>query len=73
MKAKATGSANHLWNFKKFSVRFSMFGQNPLIAKTILLWGRNSIMEKMGSFWHLIKFTLERSFDLPKQVFLTYR
>jgi hypothetical protein len=25
---------------------------------------------KRGSLWHLIKFTLERSFDLPKQVFL---
>jgi hypothetical protein len=24
---------------------------------------------KKGEFWHLIKFTLERSFDLPKQVF----
>jgi hypothetical protein len=24
---------------------------------------------KRGSFWHLIKFTLERSFVLPKQVF----
>jgi hypothetical protein len=26
---------------------------------------------KKGSLWHLIKFTLERSLDLPKQVFLT--
>jgi hypothetical protein len=24
---------------------------------------------KRGSFWHLIKFILERSFDLPKSVF----
>ena len=29
-------------------------------------------MGKGGSFWHLIKFTLEKSFDLPKQVSLTY-
>jgi hypothetical protein len=26
---------------------------------------------KKGEFWHLIKFTLEISLDLPKQVFLT--
>jgi hypothetical protein len=25
--------------------------------------------DKKGEFWHLIKFTLEKSFDLPKQVF----
>jgi hypothetical protein len=50
-----------------------VFDQNPLIEKIVLLWGRNSIMGKWGSFWHLIKFTLEKSFDLPKQVFLTYK
>jgi hypothetical protein len=48
-----------------------VFDQNPLIAKTILLWGRILIMGKGGSLWHLIKFTLERSLDLPKQVCLT--
>jgi hypothetical protein len=32
--------------FEKCSVRFLMFDQNPLIAKTVLLWGRNSIMGK---------------------------
>ena len=57
--------------FQNFSVRFLVFDQNPLIAKTVLLWGRNSIMGKRGSFWYLIKTILERSFDLPKQVFLT--
>jgi hypothetical protein len=25
------------------------------------------ILGKRGSLWHLIKFTLERSLDLPKQ------
>jgi hypothetical protein len=55
--------------FQNFSVRFLVFDQNPLIAKIVLLWRRNSIMGKRGSFWHLIKFTLERSFHLPKQVF----
>jgi hypothetical protein len=39
-----------LVNFINFSVRFLVFDQNPLIAKTILLWGRNSIMGKRGSF-----------------------
>jgi hypothetical protein len=27
-----------------------VFDQNPLIAKTVLLWGRNSIMGKRGVF-----------------------
>jgi hypothetical protein len=57
--------------FQNFSVRFLVFDQNPLIAKIVLLWGRNLIMGKRGSFWHLIKLILERSFDLPKQMFLT--
>jgi hypothetical protein len=48
-----------------------VFDQNPLIAKTILSWGRILIKGKRGSLWHLIKFTLERSLDLPKQVCLT--
>jgi hypothetical protein len=37
-------------NFKKFSVNFLVFDQNPLIAKIVLLWGRNLIMVKRGSF-----------------------
>jgi hypothetical protein len=57
-------------NLKNCRVRFLVFDQNPLIAKIVLLWGRNLIMGKRGSFWHLIKFTLEKSFDLPKEVFL---
>jgi hypothetical protein len=57
--------------FQNFSVRFLVFDQNPLIAKIVLLWGRNLIMRKRGSFWLLIKITLERSLDFPKQVFLT--
>jgi hypothetical protein len=34
--------------FQKFSVRFLVFDQNPLIAKIVLLWGRNLIMGKGG-------------------------
>jgi hypothetical protein len=78
IKAKANGSANQskwisqpLVNFKIFRVRIFVFDQNPLIAKKFLLWGRISIMGKRGSFWYLIKFTLERSLDLPKQLCLT--
>jgi hypothetical protein len=50
---------------KKCRVRIFMFDQNPLIAKSVLLWGRMFVMEKRESLWHLIKFTLERSLDLP--------
>jgi hypothetical protein len=33
--------------------------------------GENFDYGKKREFWHLIKFTLERSLDLPKQVCLT--
>jgi hypothetical protein len=46
-----------------------VFDQNPLIAKKCSLMGENFDYGKRGSFWHLIEFTLERSLDLPKQVF----
>jgi hypothetical protein len=36
--------------FQNFSVRVFVFAQNPLIAKNVLLWGRNSIMGKGGVF-----------------------
>jgi hypothetical protein len=36
-------------NFKILVLEFLVFDQNPLIAKTVLLWGRNSIMGK-GEF-----------------------
>jgi hypothetical protein len=42
-----------------------------LYCKIVLLWGRSFIMGKRGSLWHLIKFTLETSLYLPKQVCLT--
>jgi hypothetical protein len=71
IKAKANGSANHLWNFKNCRVGSFVFDQNSLIAKIVLLWGRILIMGKRGSFWHLIKFTHNRSLDLTKQVCLT--
>jgi hypothetical protein len=36
--------------FQNFSVRFLVFDQNPLIAKIVLLFGRNLIMGKGGVF-----------------------
>jgi hypothetical protein len=68
IKVKANGSANYLRNFKNCRVRSFVIDQNPLLAKIVLLWGRILIMGKRGSLWHLIKFTLERSLDLLKQV-----
>jgi hypothetical protein len=43
-----------------------------LLIKTLLLpnyslVGENLIMGKRGSFWFLIKTSLEKCFDLPKQ------
>jgi hypothetical protein len=40
------------------------------LQKKSSLVGKKFDYGKRGSFWHLIKFTLEKSFDLPKQVFL---
>jgi hypothetical protein len=69
LKAKSNGSSNHLWISKIVELESLCLNQNPLIAKIGLLWGRILAMGKRGSLWHLIKFTLERSLDLPKQVF----
>jgi hypothetical protein len=37
-------------NFKILVLEFFVFDQNPLIAKIVLSWGRNSIMGKEGVF-----------------------
>jgi hypothetical protein len=60
IKAKATGSATTCEFFQNFSVSIHGF-----------LWGRNLIIGKGGVFWILIKTSLERYFDLPKQSVLT--
>jgi hypothetical protein len=62
IKAKANGSANHLWANGSAA---NGSANHLWISKIVGL-----IMGKRGSLWHLIKFTLERSLDLPKQVFL---
>ena len=60
--------------FENNRVRIFWFVQNTLIAKFGLLWGRILIMEKRGSFWHLINFSLEYiSLRLNKWVWLRDR
>jgi hypothetical protein len=54
IKAKANGSANHLWLLKVEELEIC-FCQNTLIAKFGLLWGRILIMGK-GEFLALDKF-----------------
>jgi hypothetical protein len=46
IKAKATGSTTTCDFFKNLSMSTLSFYQNPLIAKTILLWGRKLIIGK---------------------------
>jgi hypothetical protein len=48
---------------KNVELESFVFDQNPLL--------QSFIMGKRGSLWHLIKFTLEISLYLPKQVCLT--
>jgi hypothetical protein len=67
-KAKATGSTTTC-ELQNFSVSILVFWSKPFYSKTALLWGRNLIMGKRGSFWCLIKTSLERCFNLQKQVF----
>jgi hypothetical protein len=49
IKAKAIGSANHLWILKIVELEL-YFVQKPLIAKFGLLWGRMLVMGKGGVF-----------------------
>jgi hypothetical protein len=48
IKAKATGSANHLRILKNRRVRICDLSKNTLIAKFGLLWGRILILGKGG-------------------------
>jgi hypothetical protein len=48
IKAKANGSANHLWISKNCRVRIFVFDQNPLIAKLFSNGGDVSLWEKGG-------------------------
>jgi hypothetical protein len=51
--------------------RSFVFDQNPYCCKNCSLNGENFDYGKRGSFWHLIKFTFDRSLNSPKQVCLT--
>jgi hypothetical protein len=68
IKAKATGSANHLWISKVMELDSLCLIKTLLLQKNVLLRGENWLWEKGGVF---DIFTLERSLDLPKQVCLT--
>jgi hypothetical protein len=70
IQAKANGSANHLWISKIVELE-SLCLIKTLLLQNCSLMGEKFVMGKGGSLWHLIKFILERSLDLPKQVFLT--
>jgi hypothetical protein len=70
IKAKATGSANHLRISKIVELEFVTCPKYSY-CKIWSLMGENFDYGKRGSFWHLINFSLEISLDLPKQVCLT--
>jgi hypothetical protein len=65
IKAKATGLVNHMW-ISKIVELDSWCLIKTLLLKNCSLMGEKFDYGKRGSFWHLIKFTLERSLDLPK-------
>jgi hypothetical protein len=67
IKAKATGSANHLRILKIVELEFVICPKYSY-CKIWSLMGENL---KKWSFWHLINFSLGISLDLPKQVCLT--
>jgi hypothetical protein len=70
IKAKATGSANHLRILKIVELEFVICSKYSY-CKIWSLMGENLDYGKRGSFWHLISFSLGISPDLPKQVCLT--
>jgi hypothetical protein len=70
IKAKATGSANHLRILKIVELEFVICPKYSY-CKIWSLMGENFDYGKNGEFWHLIIFSLRISLDLPKQVCLT--
>jgi hypothetical protein len=70
IKAKATGSANHLRILKIVELEFVTCPKYTY-CKIWSLMGENFDYGKRESFWHLINFSIEISLDLPKQVCLT--
>jgi hypothetical protein len=71
IKAKATGLATTCVFFKNISMRILGFRSKPSYCKNCSFMGRELDYGKRVSFLYLIKTSLERYLDLPKQVFLT--
>jgi hypothetical protein len=69
IKAKATGSTNHLRILKIVELEF-VICPKKLLLQNLVSYGENFDYRKMGSFWHL-NFFLGRALNLPKQVCLT--
>jgi hypothetical protein len=67
IKAKATGSANHLRILKIVELEF-VICQNTLIAKFGLLWGRILIMGKGGVFGTGSIFSWMFDLDIGKRI-----
>jgi hypothetical protein len=70
IKAKANGSANHLWILKTIELELLICPKYSY-CKIWSLVGENFDYGKRGSFWHLVNFSLGISVVLPKQVCLT--
>jgi hypothetical protein len=72
IKAKANGSANHLWISKIVELESLCLDKIPLIAKIDLLWGRIFAMGKGGEFvafdqiysWKISWFAKTSVFDI---------
>jgi hypothetical protein len=69
IKAKTTGSANHLWISKKLVLASLCLIKTLLLQKLFSYGGENWLWEK-GEFLAFDKNSLERSFELSKQVLL---
>jgi hypothetical protein len=60
-----------LENFENSRVRIFDLSKILLLQNLVSCGGEFMIMGKMGSFWHLINFSIGISLFVPKQVCLT--
>jgi hypothetical protein len=70
IKAKATGSTNHMRILKIVELEFVICSKYSY-CKILSLMEENFDYGKKGEFWHLINFSLGISLVSPKQVCLT--
>jgi hypothetical protein len=68
IKGQSKWISQPLVYFKNIEVE-TLYLIKTLLFENCSLMGEKLIMGKRGSFTHLIKFALDRSLDLPKQVF----